>query len=171
MNLHPMLVHFPIALFTIYAVCELMPSKRLRQSSTWLSIKATMVIVGTGSSFATFLSGYAIKDGFMRDKTLARIVVTHAQFALLTILIFLVLAKMYAILCLEKTALQVKLSRWSLWNKLVRCAHFCYDKKIAPLFALIGLACVTVTAAIGGGIVYGQDVDPFVLFIYRILKL
>lgn len=49
-NIHPVLVHFPIALSIVYAILELIPFKKLRENL--FTTKASLVTLGTISIFA-----------------------------------------------------------------------------------------------------------------------
>ena len=40
---------------------------------------------------------------------------------------------------------------------------------VSALASALGLVAVTITGALGGALVYGPDVDPFVSLIYRLL--
>ena len=50
MNIHPLLVHFPIALLTIYSLLELVPFKQIYRQSYWFYTKAIILIIGSIST-------------------------------------------------------------------------------------------------------------------------
>jgi len=50
------------------------------------------------------------------------------------------------------------------------CQKIINSGLIIPL-ALFGLAAIAITGALGGAIVYGPNIDPFVAFIIKILGL
>ena len=154
MNLHPLLVHFPIALLTFYALFELLRFRKLLSDPNWFFIKAAFVILGSVSSAATFLSGYVIKGGFETTPAITRLVETHQAYALATCLVFGLIACVYAMKIMKRGE--------SFTNMMLKPAV------ILPL-ALIGLGLVTITGGLGGAIVYGPDIDPFVKFIYQVL--
>ncbi len=91
MNIHPILVHFPIALLTLYAVCELLPLKALTRQTYWFYVKAVLVITGTLGGVAAYLAGEAIEDQF-KTASLSSLVETHSTFAITSILIFAILS-------------------------------------------------------------------------------
>jgi uncharacterized membrane protein len=45
-NVHPLLVHFPIALLVVYSLLEWVPLKKLANLSSWFYIKATFLFFG-----------------------------------------------------------------------------------------------------------------------------
>ena len=52
-----MVVHFPIALLTVYALMELVWSKRLRKNESWLYVKAAFLIIGLLGAYAALSTG------------------------------------------------------------------------------------------------------------------
>lgn len=57
MNIHPLFVHFPIALLTVYAVAELLRFKRLTSQVWWWNVKTLLLGVGLLGGFATLQTG------------------------------------------------------------------------------------------------------------------
>lgn len=63
-NIHPLLVHFPIALLTVYSLLEAVPLKRIQKLPYWFYVKAVLLITGTISILPTILAGLVIEDQF-----------------------------------------------------------------------------------------------------------
>lgn|SRR5512135_150747 len=165
MNLHPIFVHFPIALLTVYAVLELARFKKLQERLYAFHVKATLVILGAVSSIPAYLTGSEQLEAMPPASPFYRTVVIHSHWALATVLIFGFLAAVKAAewLLLEWTSMPERLKKPLGWSRYVA------KSALAPILALIGLACVTVTGALGGAIAYGPDVDPVVTFVYKLL--
>lgn len=145
---HQILVHFPIALLTVYALFELARFKRVTSSSWWAPVKAAFVIIGSLSSLATFASGQKI---IMGAETLPRIVEVHRSFGILAIVTFGLMAVSYAILLRKPDSRFAKImTTW--W--------------IAVPLALLGLFFITGTGALGGAMVFGPDIDPAARFFF-----
>jgi len=174
MLLHPAVVHFPIALLTLYAVCELVWVKRLRQNISWFWFKFGLLFFGALASIVTF------QTGRMAEQVLgsSRLVELHSTFAFVTVLFFCILAFLYLVdaiirgvfptsVNLKITALiaEYRLVGW-FWNVVLMIKDFVMDYGLLWLFALIGLALVTITGALGGAVAFGPNVDPMVKFIY-----
>ncbi|MDO8601593.1 MAG: hypothetical protein Q7R62_00465 [bacterium] len=161
MNLHPIFVHFPIALLTIYALAELLQIKRLQDWPPFFYIKATFSILGTLGSFAAAATGLMIDSQFSVGEA-AKLVQTHKTLALITISIFLVIALVYLISWLRRAGKPLPPPLLSLERLFI-------EKKLIILFALIGLFAVTITGALGGAIAFGPDIDPAARFFYNLL--
>ena len=154
MNLHPVFVHFPIALLTIYAIFECLRFKKLMQWEPWFYIKGSLVILGFLSAIATYVSGDAIEHEFAVTASLSRLIDVHSSFAMATVIVFGLIAAAYAVV-------------WTKWKPLEALAKRLLSAYLAIPLALIGLVLVTVTGALGGAIAFGPDVDPLVMFVSR----
>jgi uncharacterized membrane protein len=165
MNIHPILVHFPIGLLTIYALLEFLRFKALLQKVYWFYLKAGLVLIGCASSIVTFLSGDAIEGMFRGFPDQMHLVSVHSNFALASCLLFGAIAFAYLVQWLAKENISFNVSAW---KYLVRLTHQFLQGPAVVLLALAGLFCVTVTGALGGALVYGSDIDPVVSFIYKL---
>jgi uncharacterized membrane protein len=164
LNVHPLLVHFPVALLTIYALLELLRFTRITALPYTFYVKATFVIIGTASSYAAYLSGLLIGPQFMQG-SLTKLVQMHGFFAMLTAVLYTVIALAYLFAWLKR-ADALKSPRLQRFGD--RADRFVMSGW-SVLTALIGLTLVTITGALGGAIAYGPDIDPFVSVIYTIL--
>lgn len=168
MNFHPLIVHFPIAFLSVYALLEFVRIKRIQDLPYWFYIKAAMVIIGSASTIPTLLSGQLIEHSF---KDRAKLVEIHSFWAELTTLLFGIIAICYLIEILARNNLfGIKLSGLpaSIWQVKQKIAKIILDSKLVLLLALLGLTAVVITGALGGIIVYGPSLDPFTQFIYKI---
>ena len=96
----------------------------------------------------------------------------HENFASASVAIFGILAASYLVLWLNRenfSSVAMKIKLISLWNFLVKLAHFFAETKFVILLALAGLICITITGGLGGLMVYGPNVDPFFGIIYKLL--
>jgi uncharacterized membrane protein len=145
--LHPIIVHFPIALLTVYAVLELVRFKKVTSQPYWFYVKAVLVILGSLGSLAAFMTG---PEG---DGALPPIVAMHARFATTTVILFLIISMSYLLT----------------WCKPTRVTSFVLRPYIIIPLALAGLVCITITGGLGGAIVYGTHFDPFMAPIFKLL--
>lgn len=162
-NLHPLLVHFPIALLTLYAVLECLRIPRLQQAAATFYIKAVLVIIGFVSSIVTYLSGEAIEEMFRGNARIDRLIEAHSSFALATVIVFGILAIAYKIQWIKRD------TKITWLQKLYPISDILLKPFVCIPLALLGLGLVTVTGALGGSIVYGPNIDPFVSFIYGLI--
>jgi uncharacterized membrane protein len=170
MNLHPIFVHFPIALLTIYALLEFASIQKVRSWEPWLYIKSAFLIIGTGASYLAYLTGNALESQF-RHGSLAHIVELHSHWAVATMLIFTGITALYLIEIIKKTPTLSSYAEKTgmLWRVVVPIQKTFSSRFFLILFALSGLLAITVTGGLGGSIVYGQDIDPVVSLIYRFI--
>lgn len=165
MNIHPILVHFPIAFLTIYSLCEIFTVGNLKNSQTWWKIKAFLLVVGFLGTVAAITTGEMAEESIKSSSSIHNLVETHASFAVATEWLFGVLAFSYvAKFFADKNTIPF------MDTNLVKFVIFAIKKILflsVPL-ALVGLVLVTITGSLGGAIVYGPDVDPIVSFIYKI---
>lgn len=187
MNIHPLFVHFPIALLTLYALFEIfIPIKikayklfkwehiwtyKLLINPIWENIKAFLVIVGTILALPTLQTG-EWAEGVIRGasssprafegSSVGKLIEMHSTFADVTVIVFSILAVGYLARFLWQTA-NPKVQKFVFINTI---QNIVLNKWIAPILALVGLIAVTITGALGGAITYGPDVDPVVKLIY-----
>lgn len=159
MDLHPILVHFPIALLTIYALFEICSFPRLLRLPYWWTLKAVFVILGSLTSMVAYFTGSLISKKDLG--TLRPLVEMHSAFATGTALVFGMVALSYLFVLLKKENI--------LDGVHARMAERLQKPHILIPLAMIGLLLVTITGALGGAIVYGPDADPIVSFIYHLL--
>ncbi len=169
MNIHPVFVHFPIALLTVYAIAELIRFKKLTQVSYFFYVKAILVISGTLSAFLALNTGEGAEN--LVDHSLRPLIEMHATFASASTWIFGIISALYLISWISKSELNQKIQTSSIgnyWNKVVTLVNQILNSSFMILLALLGLMVITITGALGGAIVYGPNVDPIVNFIYHL---
>ncbi len=153
MNPHVLVLHFPIALLTVYTAMEVLRFRRLTSQSWWLPVKAFLSILGALSAGASFLSGKFIEDAFERGP-LAPLLEAHELAAFLTTGIFGLIALYY------------------LWTAYCAIKGL-REPKVPPILlilaALLGFAFLSITGALGGAMAFGPDVDPLSRFLYDLL--
>ena len=170
MNIHPIFVHFPIALMTIYAVLELIRHKRVINTLYFFYIKATLVILGTLTALLSLSTGEIAED--LLTKNYKPLIDMHANFASFSTNIFGIIAILYLISWINRSEFNQKISDSFIgkyWTMSVNFSNYILSKSyiIIPL-SIIGLISITITGSLGGAIVYGPEVDPIVSFIYHL---
>jgi uncharacterized membrane protein len=81
MNIHPIVVHFPIALLTLYGVLECVRWKKVMDFMHAFHVKATLVIAGTLGAIVAYISGPEVHG--------SALVSWHEDFATITLCLFL----------------------------------------------------------------------------------
>ena len=174
LNLHPIFVHFPIALLCTYALFELVPSKKLGASMSWFRTKAILAIFGTLTAFVALQTGEMIEDAFKGQWK--NIVELHSAWAVASTWIFGIAATLYLLEWIRREGQPItsKLEQWE-WSKeifsmILKIESLLMKKPILILLALAGLAAMTITGALGGIIAHGPDTDPVTQWIYNFIK-
>lgn len=175
MNLHPLFVHFPIALLTLYSCIEIMLPVKVRVfellhmqqtkvyalviNPVWKQIKAFLVIFGTIFTIPTFLTGEIAEHRYMEGLTpeiffeseIGKLVEAHSTLGITTIVIFSIIALIYAGSYVEKT------------KKVFTYTY------VRVLLAILGLLAIVATGALGGTISHGEGGDPIAQTLYNLV--
>lgn len=155
-DLHPLIVHFPIALLVFYAVLECARIRKL-VSEPWLFfVKAMLVIAGTLAAFVALLTGNIAGENF-EDGVNESVMGMHSFFAYTVSLVFAVIAIVYFFAWLERG---VK------GNVALKRIRSFVESPVMVIPAVLGLIAMVITGALGAVLVYGPDIDPLVNWIY-----
>jgi uncharacterized membrane protein len=166
MDLHPIFVHFPIALLTVYAIFEILPVNRWYGKLPWVAIKTILVVCGELGAVTALLTGDNAEHA-IKDQAIRQIVEVHSNFAAATAIIFGVLAVARLINWIRTEHPQLLAKNYTtILRSIDLVINFILSTPIRTFLALAGLATVTITGGLGGAIVYGPDIDPVVKFIY-----
>lgn len=151
MDIHPIVVHFPIAFLTLYGLLELVRFQKVIDQPHWFYTKGVLVIAGALGALAAALTG-AIASGWAIGGP--RLFAMHQIFALLVIIVSIVPAVAYAL-------------RWAGKFNLYT-EHVMKPKSLVSLAILI-LIVITITGGLGGAMVYGTHFDPLMAPIFKLL--
>lgn len=170
MDLHPIIVHFPIALLTIYGLMELIRHKKLLESESWFYIKASFLIIGVIGAFFALSSGDVASEQ-LADRTLHSLVEVHEGAASTATTIFTILAALYVLTWIDNKY-NKKISKMfdgemkKTWKWVIKIKNIVYNTPLIWMVALAGLVAITITGALGGAIVYGPNADPIIALVY-----
>ncbi|MFA5954046.1 MAG: hypothetical protein WC817_00730 [Patescibacteria group bacterium] len=177
---HPLVVHFPIALLTVYSVMELVRWRHLTALPFWHGTKAVLVILGSLATFVALESGEEAAEAFSGGAALRRVIVLHSTWANVTAWIYGIIAVLYLLTLLQEHGylaafLERLRGRYQTASEILRkVAAFATRVSrglwMVPL-SLAGLIAVTITGALGGSMVYGPTADPVIAFVYNLFGL
>lgn len=164
MNIHPLLVHFPIAFFVTYSIFELIPFKRIKKQSFWFYIKAIFVILGVLGAGAAVISGKLVENQFPDRKVLINL---HSTINELASFVFVIIAVAYFISWIKKSG--ISFSRLGGLSKpILFYENIVLQTPLVYFLAITGLILISIGGALGGAIAYGPDFDPFTHFTYSL---
>ncbi len=147
MDIHPIIVHFPIALLMLYAVFECIRFNKVLDKPYWFYVKAILVIVGELMIFLTLMTAPNERE--------MGLVQVHQTFAFATALVFGLIALHYLLVWLKKEGKFNNIPTLPSWSLII--------------LAIIGLVCITITGGLGGAIVYGTEFDPLMAPVFKLL--
>jgi uncharacterized membrane protein len=174
MDFHPIIVHFPVALLTLYAILEIFNLKILTRQTFYAPLKGVLVMLGTLGAMVALQTGEEAAEfqiGPLTGGPFVNLIQAHAFWATLTTWIFSLLAIAYLLGWLKEKLLLIK--GFGILKKLIALIlglqKLILQTPLKYLLALLGLISITITGALGGALVYGPNVDPLVKIIYRLL--
>src|SRR3989339_487836 len=174
MDFHPIIVHFPVALLTLYAILEIFNLKILTRQIFYGRLKGTLVILGSLGPLAALPTGKTAAEfqiGPLKSGSFVNLIQTHALWATIAAWIFSLLAAAYLIGWLKEKLPPIK--GFGPLEKFIALIFWLprliLKTPLKYLLALLGLVSITITGALGGALVYGPNVDPLVKIIYRLL--
>jgi uncharacterized membrane protein len=167
MNIHPLIVHFPIALLTIYSILELIRSKTIVEKYNLFYTKILLLFVGILGGFFALQSGDEashLLDRASRNNILR----SHEMFAQMTIILYSLLAFGY-ILRLSKGYLAKK--NFKYMEIVENLSIIILSPIVSISVSIIALITLSITGGLGGILVYGPDADFITNILYKIFNV
>ena len=167
MNIHPIIVHFPIALLALYAIFECFRFRKLIESQEWFYVKATFLFLGGLGALAAAMTGDFGKHLYPAAYAIIRV---HENFADLTIAIFGILAVIYMAKFIDGLwGNYLRDSRCrSIWSLVMKIDEKLFTVPVLVPLAIVGFLALAITGALGGSIVYGAANDPFMQIVNQL---
>ena len=167
MNIHPLLVHFPIALLCLYVLFEIIRIKKLQHATYWFYTKAILIITGTISGLFTLLSGDTAEHAY-RGASSRDLIELHSNFAGASMFIFGALALVYIITWLR---MEHFLIQNTYMRSVYKYTNYFYKPWIMITLAIIGFVLLGITGTLGGALVYGSHADIFTETLFNLFGL
>jgi uncharacterized membrane protein len=166
-NLHPLFVHFPIALLFLYAVIKILPTQKWFPQVSWKQIERALLFFGVLGAFASILTGETAEHLFQPNRELVEM---HATFATLSTWVFgaLLVGEILSMLhnYINATLHAVKIKRF-----IFGLESLLIDRVFSVVLALVGLIAISVTGLLGGVMVYGLSADPAAALVVKLLGI
>ena len=166
-NIHPIFVHFPIALLFIYSIVKILPFKKWFPKVTWNYLEFFLLIVGTLGAFVAGITGGIAEESIHKNRQLIEM---HSTFAgISTVLFSLLLLGEILILITPKIFSKYILPKISVLVLFVQ--KMLVNPVLSKIIAFLGLVSITVTGLLGGIIVYGPTADPMAGIVLKLLGI
>lgn len=156
-NIHPLFVHFPIALLFLYSIIKVVPFKKWFPKVAWRDIERVLLLVGFLGACAALLTGDTAEHIVRPNRQL---VDAHSTFASIATWIYgaLLAGEITAVINARKF-IYGKGYEWVSvtlqFIESVLCNAF-----FSGLLAVLGFIAISVTGMLGGVIAYGLTADP-----------
>ena len=155
-NIHPIFVHFPIALLFIYSLVKLLPLSKWFPNISWKQIEILLLVTGVLGAFVALSTGDMAEH---LNKYNRQIISIHSVFAgIATLLYGLILSG--EILRLITPTFIPKLGIKFLTNILVYIQNIINGSVFSKIIVFLGFISIIITGMLGGAIVYGVSADP-----------
>jgi|JI8StandDraft_1071087.scaffolds.fasta_scaffold55444_3 uncharacterized membrane protein len=171
MDLHPIFVHFPVALITLFALFEILPLEK-KFGKTYFMSKFLFLCLGVLMSIPAYLTGGAAEEA-IEHGPLHDVVELHGFFAGVTIVVAVALFVIYLVRLgteYKETVSGRYIAKYVPETVLAKL-KFVTAKGVCVFLAIVLLLLVTATGALGGSLVYGPDVDPIAKMLYKVFGL
>jgi uncharacterized membrane protein len=166
-NIHPIFVHFPIALLFIYSIIKILPLSKWVPSASWKHIERVFLLVGVLGAFVANSTGEIAEHLVKPNRQLVEM---HASFASAATWIYGLLL-LGEILYLITPLLISKLGSSPVIKIILFIQKILLNKTISILLAISGLIAISITGLLGGTIVYGVTADPVASIVLKILGI
>lgn len=165
MNIHPIVIHFPIACLVLYTGLELLSLfVKSRRDKLYLT-KIILLIIGTIWAFMAIQTGeYAWEQLGYTD-----LIEAHSEFGEMSYRTYLIIWIIYACQYMLATKSGMQIMANSFGAILGKIIKFASHPILLSLIALLGLVLLSITGALGGAISHGIDTDPVVRIVYDLI--
>jgi uncharacterized membrane protein len=161
MNLHPIIVHFPIALLVLYTSLEVVSFFKKSRAEKLSFTKIFLLVVGIVWTFFALQSGEVAQDLLWKSDLIHQ----HEEFAEMTYKTYLIILLIYII---TRETVLIKFKN-PILSKISTFVAYLKTYGVVVLLSVIWLVLLTIVWALWGAISHGPAVDPIVQYIYTLV--
>ncbi len=166
-NLHPIIVHFPIAMLFLYSIIKIIPLNKWFPNVSWKQIERVLLLVGVLGAFAALYTGDTARHMMRPDHALVEM---HSLFATISTWIYGLLL-LGEFLSIYRTSNIPKLNSPQVTQFFLFVEKILTNPALSKIMAFLGLVAITVTGMLGGVMIYGTSADPMASTVLKILGL
>lgn len=166
-NIHPLFVHFPIALLFIYSIIKIIPFKKWFPNVSWKHIERALLLVGVLGAFAALMTGETAEQ---LTKPNHNLVEAHSFFATTATYLYAILL-LGEILSISMSWIDLKLKSGSILKTIVFIKNLLNQPILSITLAILGFITISITGLLGGVMVYGTSADPVAGLVLRLLGI
>lgn len=155
-NIHPIFVHFPIALLFLYSLIKLIPFEKWFPKVSWKQIENVLLLVGVLGAFVALSTGEIAEHLVQPNQQLVDI---HSMFASIATLFYCLLI-LGEVLSFLTPSIIPKLNSPKVTNFFVYIQKILTSSFVSKSLALLGLIAISLTGLLGGAMVYNTTADP-----------
>lgn len=166
-NIHPLVVHFPIALLLVYSFIKILPLAKYFPNVAWKHIERALLVFGVLGAFASLSTGEIAEELVNPNR---KLVETHAFFANFSTWIYgLLLAG--EILSYLNVSFIPRLQTSIITKLTFNLERLLTHPILSKVLAFVGFLAISLTGMLGGVMVYGLSADPLAPIVMQILGL
>jgi uncharacterized membrane protein len=168
-NIHPIFVHFPIALLFLYSLIKIFPFKKWFPKVSWKHIEILLLVVGVLGAFTADYTG-GIAKHLLKPAPNRQLLEIHSLFAEISSVIYsaILLGEM---LYFFTPWINTKLKSVQINSLLLFIQDILTSPLVSNVLAILGLVAISITGLLGGAIVYGISADPFAVIVLHLFGI
>jgi len=153
-NIHPIFVHFPIAMLVVYSIIKILPLQKWFPNVAWRDIERALLLIGVLGAFAALATGDTAEHLTHPNRQLVNL---HSTFAGISTGLYgaLLLGEIAAIANARYLRSSNMLRSFSVQIERLLC-----HRVFSAVIAFVALLSITLTGLLGGAIVYKTTADP-----------
>jgi uncharacterized membrane protein len=167
-NIHPLFVHFPIALLFLYSIIKILPFEKWFPKVAWRDIGRVLLVVGVLGAFTALLTGKTAEHLFHPNRQL---VSDHIDFAVTSTCLYGALLAGEIISFVNARRFKYGKNWKFISPVLVFLEQVLCNRILSAIIALIGLIAISCTGILGGVMVYGPTADPLAGVLLHLLGI
>ena len=166
-NLHPIVVHFPIALLFLYSLIKIIPVSKWFRQVSWKQLERLLLLAGV---LGAVVASYTGEIAEVLTRPDYQLVEMHSWFAAIATWLYSLLL-LGELLFLLKPLITRKPNFIAVTRVLDLLQIILTHRTLSLIMAFLGLVALSVTGLLGGVMVYGLSADPLAGIVLKLLGL